>query len=694
MRDYLPNASIAPTAPTASGPPGVSGIAGMPGVSGASGANAATSPDRARERSGPWRASGGSGAIVVEAVDGPMDGAVLRGDFDALQIGRVVRNPAEPHLELYLDASVSSRHALLTRTDDPLVWRIEDRDSTNGTLVADEDIRGSGPRPIARGTAFMVGHSVLRWSTAGTAQAAGEEAPGEESFLPSQEVLLGESARLLGRFSPEAAQGYGAAVALAIAEQRSFLSDRHLFLGLAAMSPELPIFTRGGGPLGARFLGTVLRANEYWTGTDAWIHRRLRASSIGAQVLTKDDVAVTPRLLRLLALAAGVADAVGSDAIRPADLARVFLTGPVNRPRELLLREKLSPEALLHLLGSPAPPPERTFVVAAPQIPQPLPVPPAPPARDSTAFYALTTGDPALDARAQDVARRVYGVTALYHLAAIPDRREALRQLLRQELAQVSEEGRPRLLRQLRRLFPLAPTAPTAPNAAAIAANAANAAPEATPVRASDRRPAAAVTPVPASRPAPAAPAGSAIPWNLLIEGTGGVDLSAIDPRDVPAASLVADVFGFAFAVERFIVSVVQNVRSPGLATGQLQLPGYPTSIKKFARDVATAKPLQRDDLAEYLSAVETWLVATVMAYHEGPDLWFKDFWRKVSPAVLEAPEGKGGFLRPGPAAFWERYRKQVEKVTPDLVSDQIQQIVRQRANEQYQQLSERRKPS
>jgi pSer/pThr/pTyr-binding forkhead associated (FHA) protein len=661
--------------------PSSSGIPGPPGIPGP---RAATSPDRARERSGAWRAAaGGPAAIVVEAVDGPMDGAVLRGDFDALQIGRVVRNPAEPHLELYLDASVSSRHALLTRTDDPLVWRIEDRDSTNGTLVADEDIRGGGPRPIARGTAFMVGHSVLRWSTAGAGD-AGDDASSEESFLPSQELLLGESARLLGRFSPEAAQGYGAAVALAIAEQRSFLSDRHLFLGLAAMSPELPLFARAGGPLGARFLGTVLRANEYWTGTDAWIHRRLRASSIGAQVLSKDDVAVTPRLLRLLSLAEGVADAVGSDAIRPADLVRVFLTGPVNRPRELLLREKLSPATLLTLLGPPAPPPERTFVVPAPQVSQALPVPPAPPARDSTALNALTTGDPALDARAQDVARRVYGVTALYHLAAIPDRQEALRQLLRQELAQVSEEGRPRLLRQLRRLFPLAPLAP----------NAAADLPAPGPARASDRRSAAAVTPVPASKPSSAAPAGSAIPWNLLIEGTGGVDLSAVDPRDRPAASLVADVFGFAFAVERFIVSVVQNVRSPGLATGQLQLPGYPTSIKKFARDVATAKPLQRDDLAEYLSAVETWLVATVMAYHEGPDLWFKDFWRKVSPAVLEAPEVKGGFLRPGAAAFWERYKKQVEKVTPDLVSDQIQQIVRQRAAEQYQQLSERRKPS
>jgi hypothetical protein len=662
--------------------PSSSGIPGIPGP------RAATSPDRARERSGALRAAarGGPGAIVVEAVDGPMDGAVLRGDFDALQIGRVVRNPAEPHLELYLDASVSSRHALLTRTDDPLVWRIEDRDSTNGTLVADEDIRGSGPRPIARGTAFMVGHSVLRWSTAGDAGDAGDDAasPGEESFLPSQELLLGESARLLGRFSPEAAQGYGAAVALAIAEQRSFLSDRHLFLGLAAMSPALPVFARGGGPLGARFLGTVLRANEYWTGTDAWIHRRLRASSIGAQVLTKDDVAVTPRLLRLLSLAEGVADAVGSDAIRPADLVRVFLTGPLNRPRDLMLREKLSPATLLSLLGPPAPPPERTFVVPAPvpaPIAQALPVPPA---RDSTALNALTTGDPALDARAQDVARRVYGVTALYHLAAIPDRQEALRQLLRQELAQVSEEGRPRLLRQLRRLFPLAPNA----------SNAAAEPPEPAPARASERRPAASVTPVPASKPSPAVAAGSAIPWSLLIEGTGGVDLSAVDPRDLPAASLVADVFGFAFAVERFIVSVVQNVRSPGLATGQLQLPGYPTSIKKFARDVATAKPLQRDDLAEYLAAVETWLVATVMAYHEGPDLWFKDFWRKVSPAVLEAPEAKGGFLRPGAAAFWERYKKQVEKVTPDLVSDQIQQIVRQRANEQYQQLSERRKPS
>jgi hypothetical protein len=657
------------------------------------GTRAATSPDRARERSGVSRALGGAedpADILVEVVDGPMDGVLLRGSFDSLQIGRVVRNPAEPHLELYLDASVSSRHATLSRTDDPIFWRIEDRDSTNGTLVADEDIRGGGPRSIARGAAFMVGHSVLRWSTPAEMAEMAEmvnTAPAD-TYTPGQEHLLAESARLLDRLSPEAAQGYGAAVALAIAEQRSFLSDRHLFLGLAAMSPALPIFVRGGGPLGARFLGTVLRTNEYWMGTDAWIHRRLRASSIGAQVLSKDDVAPTPRLLRLLSLAEGEAEAVGSDAIRPVDLARVFLGGPVNRPRDLMLREKLSPANLLALLGPPAPPAERTFVVPAPSV---APAPPIVPAREGTALNALTTGDPALDARAQDVARRVYGVTALYHLAAIPDRREALRQLLRQELAQVSEEGRPRLLRQLRRLFPLSPTDDVADLGRLVAGRA-----EPAPARAPQGRTPVPVPmpPIPPLSPAPV-PSVSAIPWGLLIEGTGGTDLSALDPRDRPAASLVSDVFAFAFAVERFIVSVVQNVRSPGLATGQLQLPGYPTSIKKFARDVATAKPLKREDLAEYLSAVETWLVATVMAYHEGPDLWFKEFWKKFSPAALEArtPDVKS-LLPAGASAFWNRYKERAKTITPDLVSDQIQQVVRQRANEQYQQLSERRKPS
>jgi hypothetical protein len=607
----------------------------------------------------------GPAGLAVEVVDGPMDGLLLCGGFDALQIGRVARNPAELFLELYLDASVSSRHAVLSRSDDPRVWRIEDRDSTNGTLVADEDVRGTGPRPIPLGTAFMVGHSVLRCSAAA----------GEETFAPGAEELQAQSARLLGLLAPEAGQGYGAAVALAIAEQRPFLTDRHLFLGLAAMNPELPLFAGGGGPLGSRFLGDVLWRDEYWTRGEAWIHRRLRASSIGVQVLSKDDIVLTPRLLRLLLAAEGEAGAAAAERIRPADLLRAFLAGPVNRPRELLEREKVSPSALLARLGAapaPAPPPAATVTppAGAPGIGVPVP-------------EAATTGDPALDARAQDTARRLYGVTALYHLAEAGDRQEVMKQLLRQELAQVPAEGRPRLLRQLRRLFPLAPSAAIkASEAAAVAA--------VEPPRSdrSDRSPAGGKTPAPRDLAlvAPSPP----IPWNTLLGGARQPDLSAVDPRDRGAASLAADVFAFALAIERFIVSVVQNVRSPGLVTGQLQLPGYPTSIKRFTNDVTTGKELRREELGEYLSAVEMWLVATVMAYHEGPDLWFKDFWRKVSPAALEDAKGGMGLL----SGAWNRYKERVKTVTPDLVSDQIQQIVRQRANEQYQQLFERRKPS
>src|SRR5436305_2532844 len=99
------------------------------------------------------------------------------------------------------------------------------------------------------------------------------------------------------------------------------------------MNPELPPFTRGGGPLGPRFLGDVLWRNEHWTRGEAWIHRRLRASSIGVQVLSKDDVVLTPRLLRLLLAAEGEAAASGSERIGPVDLLRAFLAGPVNRPR-------------------------------------------------------------------------------------------------------------------------------------------------------------------------------------------------------------------------------------------------------------------------------------------------------------------------------------------------------------------------
>jgi FHA domain len=627
----------------------------------------AGSSDRGRDRLAATRALRvPDDGIALEVVDGPMDGLFLAGAFDSVPIGRVSRRAGELFFELYLDSSVSGRHAVFSRTGDPKVWRIEDRDSTNGTLVADEDIRGKGPREIPLGAAFMVGHSVLR-------SAPGGGGGGLESFAVDAERLKSESARLVGRLVAEAAQGYGAAVALAIAEQRPYLSDRHLFLGLSTMCPELPLFARAGGPLGPRFLSEVLWRNEYFAGAESWIHRRLRALSTGVQVLSKDDVSLTPRLLRLLLAAEAEAEAAGAADIRPEDLFRAFLAGPENRPRQLLERESFAPAALLSLLGEVTPSPKKPAEKAAtgPLVP---PAPEAPP--------APTSGDPALDARAQEIARRLYGVVALYHLAAAEDRREAVRQLLRQELAQVPREGRSRLLRQLRRLFPLTPSAVEA--LAALAA--------------ATREPGRPAPETPAERrsggSAPAAAAGTPIPWSALLAKEGQVDFASLEAEDRAALAFLRDLFVFGIDIESFIVKIVQSSRFSGPGTEQVQLPGFRTSLGRYAKEVAAGKDPKRETLEDYLAAIKTWLIATFAAYQEAPDLWFKDFWRKASPTAIEARAADAKSLLPlGNLGLWNRYKEQVKSISPDLVADEILQLVKKRAAEHYQ-VYERRKPS
>jgi hypothetical protein len=587
-------------------------------------------------------------AITLEVLDGPMDGTLLCGALDRVRIGRAAGND----LELHSDRSVSGEHALLSRTDEPGRWRLEDPRSTNGTWVDGTNVRLAGMQMLSLDACFMVGHTVVRCS-------AGRR---EETFAPDARRLQEEVRRLASLTTVEAAQAYGAAVGLATAEKRPFITDRHLFLGLVATHAELGAWAKRKAPASGRPFAEVLRQDEYWTGPLAWIDQRVRSSAADVLMLFEEDPVYTPRLLRLLLAAEAEARAAGAERIRLLDLLRAFLAGPANRPRELLAREGIDPASLLAQLGS-----SLLDATVARERSRPAGAAPAVAAPPAPA----SCGDPALDARAQDAARRLYGVAALYHLASAEDRYLAIQQLLVEEISHLPAESRPTLLAQLERLFPLIPDA--APGAGA-----------APPRERTDREREGEREREP--------PAPARIPWEAIL---GGADrLEAVGPEDRPAVEFLADILAFAHALERFITSVVQNLRSSGVGTETFQLPGHKVSIKRLVRDLAAGKPPRRGELQDYLRDLDRWLVASIAAYHEGPELWFKDFWRKVSPATIEARPAEDVKGRLVPALeYWNRYKERVRAVSPDLVGDEILHIVKRQADEKFHQLGERRKP-
>jgi len=57
------------------------------------------------------------------------------------------------------DPYVSRRHARIFFENDE--WYIEDLDSTNGTIVNNEDIKGKGPRKIEDNAEIVIGLTVL-----------------------------------------------------------------------------------------------------------------------------------------------------------------------------------------------------------------------------------------------------------------------------------------------------------------------------------------------------------------------------------------------------------------------------------------------------------------------------------------------------------------------------------------------------
>ncbi|MFZ5788735.1 MAG: FHA domain-containing protein [Acidobacteriota bacterium] len=269
--------------------------------------------------------------LVVEVLDGPMDGAIATVDGDALRIGRSPDNG----LPLHSDRSVSQRHAVLRRNDGE--WLLEDLRSTNGTWL--EGARLGAPKPVAEGQEFLVGNAVVRLRRGK-----------DQAFLPDAETLHEERERLLSRLDPRAALGHAAAIGVTAQERRGFLTDRHLLLGLAAMNPSLAPFRAGGGRIGPAFLGGTLLHNEWWIGPKAWIERHLRAVRWEDQVAFATDVQLTPRALRVLLEAEGRS---GEGSIGVEDVLRALLGDASRRIPELLARDGIDVRGLREELSKP-----------------------------------------------------------------------------------------------------------------------------------------------------------------------------------------------------------------------------------------------------------------------------------------------------------------------------------------------------
>ena len=588
--------------------------------------------------------------ITLEVMDGPMDGAIFSAAVGAVKIGRGPDND----LSLFGDRSVSNRHAALTWAEQDACWVIDDHKSTNGTWVS--GARVTTPTSIELGGGFLVGNALIRATVEETTAL----------FLPRAEDLLTECATFAKRFTPAAAQGYGAALGVAVQEGRAFLTDRHLLLGLAIANPDLGAIARGKGPMGARLLRAVARGDEAWTGAEEWIDRRLRTVGRDEEILLGSDLAITPRVLHVLRRAAEIVGDRGDELITSADLFRVMIAGVSTRLVGVLARARVDIDSILRDLDAAV---DEETPATGSRVGTPVlaPVPTAGP---------LSSGDPAVDDRASEAARELTNVASLYHLAAPQDRRAALRSALTQAVAQVPNDSRDGFFAQLRLLFPV--LAGTTIDFEGLAGRSAPAG--------ADKAQVAVAEPAPTTAPA-------AAPWRLVASAEDDPQLASLAKADRAAVQLLREVLRFATAADRFIVGMVNNLTMQGRVTDVFVLPGFRTSILSFSDHLAKGKPLAPEELAEYLAAVEAWLVATTAAYHEAPEMWFREFWKKASPAAIEASLQEGGrkkVFRIEAVELWEQYRSVAQSVSPELVADEILHLVRRRAEEQFARLRER----
>jgi hypothetical protein len=175
---------------------------------------------------------------------------------------------------------------------------------------------------------------------------------------------------------------------------------------------------------------------------------------------------------------------------------------------------------------------------------------------------------------------------------------------------------------------------------------------------------------------------GVPICWSDILGSDAEIRTDRHRIEDASALDVIHHTVQFSLAIESFIIHIVAGLSQTSMS-GIRSLPGFNTTIRRAINLSVSGQPTA-DDFKPYLTALETWLVATIAAYHGAPEDWFTTFWNKTGPARIEA---KVPAKILSDAKCWSYYKNIVRRISPDLVADEIMALVREIAQSQYDEL-------
>lgn len=591
--------------------------------------------------------------ITLLVVDGPHDGLVHSDRTSSVTIGREAGTVTLP-----LDPQVSRQHCVIRHDPDDARWLLlepPDRPSANGTWI--EGQRITEPQALVNGSVFVIGTTAVRCRL---------PADGE-SFQPEPERLERDVRAFADHFDRIASRGLGAARMLALQEQSTFLTARHVFLGLVSAAPETSSVSHGKGLISRRFLEDRVRADDYWTDSSRWIAQLV---SIGKaeNSLFFDQLTTTPRVYRAMSTATSRATEAGYDQTTTSDLLVGLFDDPDGRLREWFIADGGDVDQLVAALARTPPP-----ACEAP----PAPKPASEHEPEGVAAASRPPRPRLVDPAVVDLAAATRTTAAKYRLASAQDRRTALKDRLTQAIAGLAAERRQLVLEQLRDCFPIAPSV----RLEALPAT------ERQEVEELRRRVAELEGAVSAADTPPPVPRSN-IPWSEVLSPGSEISGVVSVSEDARAVELLQQLVTFSVAIERFVISIVAGLtQQTSSISGIATLPGFDTTIRRTMNLSFSGQPLP-EGFKSYLEALETWLVTTIAAYHAAPEEWFTRYWKKTAPSRIEA---KVPAKIAREAKCWSHYKNIVRRISPDLVGDEIQARVREIAQEKFVELIERR---
>jgi hypothetical protein len=117
----------------------------------------------------------------------------------------------------------------------------------------------------------------------------------------------------------------------------------------------------------------------------------------------------------------------------------------------------------------------------------------------------------------------------------------------------------------------------------------------------------------------------------------------------------------------------------------RVTLPGHVANLRGYALQlIHDGGAGAVDKVNDYLTDINRWIAACLMAWETAPERWWTEWWGRISPSAIEQ-QSAVGFLGNPFKKYWENYTEMSRDLTPPMAKSQLFEMAGRIAREKME---------